>query len=306
MANDVGAEDIPLSYAQWVRAVWKFIGPSGRTPDPRGVVTAADIEFERGNTRGVLGTIARGVGLGDEGINRDETAEQLQLRNVLALRPAAQLTREPVPVRVPVTRPNAPLGSTRPPPPETAPRPVQGASGNQFEEFLRLFAMANGFGFGDVGNALGDFASILGNVRGVLGQGTQMVPTQFLAGPAGRAVIGGAAGAGIFEGAANLFGGGGKGGPTALQRIRSDAGRSVTRRQIIAMARNCGLDVAASTLSTSVENICEVVAKGMPRRGRGISSRDMSRTRSTLGKLNTMQRSLSGLCPTPRRRSTKR
>lgn len=160
--------------------------------------------------------------------------------------------------------------------------------------------------FGDITGALGEFSSILGNVSNIMGRPAQA--QGFIAGPIARGVLGGAAGAGIFEGASNLlgFGGNGNGGPTALQRIKSDAGRNVTRRQVIAMARNCGLDIAASTLNTSVTNVCEVVSKGMPRRSRGISSRDMTRTRSTLSKLNTMQRSLSGICPSPRRRAPAR
>ena len=162
------------------------------------------------------------------------------------------------------------------------------------------------FGFGDIGSALGDFAGIVQNVRGIMGQGTQMVPTQFSALPPAVRGIGGAIGGGVVgAGITGLFSGGDRG-PTALQRIKADAGRNITRRQIIAMARTCGLDQTASMLNTSMENVCELVSKGMPRRGRGISSRDMARTRSTLGKLNTMQRSLSSLCPPARRRAPSR
>ena len=230
--------------------------------------------------------------------------EEQQRANVLALRPAAQITREPVPVRVSLDGTNAPPGPTLSPPPETAPRPVQGANRSQLDEFARLYAMA--FGFGNIADALGDFAGIVSNVRGIMGGGTQMVPTQFSALPPVVRGIGGAVGGGVVgAGVASLFAGG-NGEPTALQRIKADAGRNITRRQIIAMARTCGLDQTASMLNTSMENVCELVSKGMPRRGRGISSRDMTRTRSTLNKLNTMQRSLSSLCPPARRRAPAR
>ena len=159
------------------------------------------------------------------------------------------------------------------------------------------------FGFGDFSSALGDFAGIVQNVRGIMGTGTQMAPSTFSALPPIAKEIGAGVGAQLLtSGAGKLFGAGG-GGPSPLQRIKAAAGRNISRRQIIAMARTCGLDQTSSMLNAPLADVCELVSKGMPRRGRGISSRDMARTRSTLGKLNTMQRSLSGICPSPRRRA---
>ncbi len=164
------------------------------------------------------------------------------------------------------------------------------------------------FGFSDITGALGELSGIVRGVQGIMGAGgtTQVMPAAFVAGPAVRAIGGGVAGGALGSAVTSFFGGNGNG--TALQRIKADAGRPISRRQVINMARVCGLEQTADTLNTSVSNVCEVVSKGMPRRSRGISSRDMSRTRSTLGKLNTMQRSLSGICPTrraPRRRVCK-
>ena len=162
-------------------------------------------------------------------------------------------------------------------------------------------------GFANITGALGELSGLVGNVGSLLGrggtQGAPVIQAGFV-GPAVRAIGGVVGGGAVGAGLTSLLGGNGNG--TALQRIKADAGRSITRAQVIRMARVCGLDVTARTLNSSVENICEVVAKGMPRRGRGISSRDMSRTRSTLSKLNTMQRSLSSLCPPSRRRSPRR
>jgi len=281
-------------YVAWLRAVYNFIGPSGTTPDPRGVVTPADIEFEATNRFGVLGTIRNRVF--PDRTPAEVQADEQQLANILALRPAAQETREPVPVEITPTP--TPPGEVFGPP-----EPVQDAGDPQIDEFLRLFTMADFFG--NIQSSLGEFNSILGNVGGLLGRGAPQA-AGFLAGPVGRAVIGGAAGAGIFEGASSLLGFGGNGNGTALQRIKADAKRNVTRKKVVQMARVCGLEQTASTLNTSVTNVCEVVAQGMPRRSRGISSRDMARTRSTLGKLNTMQRSLGSLCTTPRRRAPSR
>jgi len=254
----------------------------------------------------------RNITSGDERVDRqleEELEQALALRFLrLQERPAAQLTREPVPVP-----PLVPPGPVPTPAPIAAPEASQEArersevpiqpdttDTTDLEEFLRM-----AFGFSDITGALGELSGLVSGVGNLLGRSTQAAPVgAFVAGPAVRAIGGAVGGGAIGAGITSFFGGNGNG--TALQRIKSDAGRSVSRSQVIRMARVCGLDVTASTLNTSVSNVCEVVSKGMPRRGRGISSRDMSRTRSTLGKLNTMQRSLSSLCPPARRRSPTR
>lgn len=249
-------------------------------------------------------SVAQAIAENEARIAQEEAA---QLANVLALRPPAQLTREPVPIRVPVEGTIAPPSPTPPPPPETAPGPVQAPGPSQLDEFARLYAMA--FGFSDITGALGELTSLVSGVQGLMGS-TQTAPVAMTfapaVAPAVRAIGGGVVGGALGGAVSSFFGGNGNG--TALQRIKADAGRPISRRQVINMARVCGLEQTAATLNTSVSNVCEVVSKGMPRRSRGISSRDMARTRSTLGKLNTMQRSLSGICPTrraPRRRVCK-
>ena len=291
-------------YVAWVRSVYNYVRGAGLPPDPRGIVTPADIAFEGRNTGGVLGTIAWRLRGREVLSDADRQAQEIQTAALLNLRPAAQLTREPVPIPVSVPGPPTPPGPTPTVPPEIAPRPVQAPARSDLEEFARLLGMANGFG--DIGNILGELSGLVGNVGNAFGRPAQAFPMAFSALPPAVRAIGGAVGGGVVgAGVAGLLGGGGGGAPTALQRIKADSGRNVTRKTVIRMARTCGLEMTAQILNTDVTLICEVVSKGMPRRGRGISSRDMSRTRSTLGKLNSMQRSLSGLCPTPRRRRTK-
>ena len=249
----------------------------------------------------------RNITSGDERVDRQLEEELEQALALRFLRPAAQLTREPVPI--PPLAPPSPVSTPAPiVQPEASQEarersevPIQPDTGDT-TDLERILAMA--FGFSDITGALGELSGLVSGVSGLLGRSTQAAPVGFAAGPAVRA-IGGAVGGGMIGGAVtSFFGGNGNG--TALQRIKADAGRGVSRAQVIRMARVCGLDVTASTLNTSVSNVCEVVSKGMPRRGRGISARDMSRTRSTLGKLNTMQRSLSSLCPPARRRAPSR
>ena len=300
---ELEATNFPITpWAGFIRGIQDFIAGSGPV-DPRGVVTPADIAFEQRNTRGVLGTIAWRLRGRRELSDAERAADEIQTAALLSLRPAAQLTREPVPVRVPVVGATSPPGTTPSVTPETAPGPVQAPARSDLEEFARLLGMANGFG--DIGNILGELSGLVGNVGGVFGRQAQAFPMAFSALPPAVRAIGGAVGGGVVgAGITGLLGGNG-GAPTPLQRIKADSGRNVSRKTVIRMARTCGLEMTAQILSTDVTLICEVVSKGMPRRGRGISSRDMSRTRSTLGKLNSMQRSLSGLCPTPRRRRSK-
>ena len=77
---------------------------------------------------------------------------------------------------------------------------------------------------------------------------------------------------------------------------RAPARRRLPRKQIITAARHCGIQVAAATFGLSVEEVCAVIARGAPRRRRGISAADMRRTRSTLRKMQTMRKSLKALC----------
>jgi len=294
-----------FSPAQFIgRIIGTNLFGGGPSPPPPPPPSAADVTpvFLRG----------RSFTSGDETVDRQLEQDLEQALALRFLRPAAQLTREPVPVRV--SPPAAPAPT---PAPIVAPEPSQEArersevvvpeENGVIHEIERIFAMADGFS--SITGALGELSGLVSGVGGLLGrglsstQGAPVIQAGFV-GPAIRAIGGVAGGAALGSAVTGFFGNGGNG--TALQRIKADAGRSITRAQVIRMARVCGLDVTARTLNSSVENVCEVVAKGMPRRGRGISSRDMSRTRSTLSKLNTMQRSLSSLCPPTRRRSPRR
>ena len=78
-------------------------------------------------------------------------------------------------------------------------------------------------------------------------------------------------------------------GATALQTIQVATGRRVTRNQVMAAVRGCGIDMAAATFNVPPEVICQVVIQRGTRRSRGISAADMRRTRSTLRKICSLQ-----------------
>ena len=216
---------------------------------------------------------------------RERQQEFEQAANLLALRPAAQLTREPVPVRVrpPITAPVS-----------VVPREAAQVTREPVPVETEEKDMANGFELLPFLNTVGQTAQALG---GLFGGARASAPAPMML--TGAGVVRGAAS--VASGANFLGFGGGNG--TPLQRARDATGRGVSRKQIILAARHCGLEVASETFGISVTDVCMVVAKGMPRRSRGISSTDMRRTRSTLTKMNTMTKSLRGLCPPARRRS---
>ena len=114
--------------------------------------------------------------------------------------------------------------------------------------------------------------------------GGSIMPTALfgrLGGPIARGLGGIAAGVGIG----------------AILQSASDAtGRRVTRREIINAARHCGIEIAAQSFGLDVHDVCAIVAKGMPRRRRGISAADLRRTRSTLRKIQGMRKDLKPLC----------
>lgn len=93
---------------------------------------------------------------------------------------------------------------------------------------------------------------------------------------------------------------------TPLQVLQACAkrttGRSISKKGVKAMARNCGLHQTAATLGCTLEVVCMVVSSPTRRRT-GISSADMRKTRSTIGKVTRMYDSLPKRSAA-RRRST--
>lgn len=75
-----------------------------------------------------------------------------------------------------------------------------------------------------------------------------------------------------------------------------------TRKSIINGAKHCGIDVTAQMYGLNPMDVCAIVAKGMPRRRRGISASDVRRTRSTLCKINNLYH----MMPTRGSRTTRR
>ncbi len=79
------------------------------------------------------------------------------------------------------------------------------------------------------------------------------------------------------------------------------ANPGATAKKIIRTARQCGIDLAAATFGLDAMSICFLIAETPTRRRRGISAADITRTRATIRKVN----SLKELCPPATRRRRK-
>ncbi len=79
------------------------------------------------------------------------------------------------------------------------------------------------------------------------------------------------------------------------------ANPGATAKKIIRTARQCGIELAAATFGLDAMSVCFLIAETPTRRRRGISAADITRTRATIRKVN----SLKELCPPATRRRRK-
>lgn len=73
-----------------------------------------------------------------------------------------------------------------------------------------------------------------------------------------------------------------------LRKIQMNIGKRISRAQIRQLIRRVGPEAAAVALGVSVAELIQVDATTPARRARGISARDIRRTKSTLRKLSSL------------------
>ena len=170
-----------------------------------------------------------------------------------------------------------------------------------------------------LGPALTALAPLAGQVSPALGTIVRAVGAGFSAPsvapapliPAAAPVLSGAAravGSGVVSGVvSSLFGGSsssGSGGrlKSILDAASQAAGKRITSRQIVQSVRSIGIQATADALGISAEDVAFVFVARRRRRARGISAADLRRTRSTLRKVRSIERSLGMHHPTRTRR----
>ena len=89
--------------------------------------------------------------------------------------------------------------------------------------------------------------------------------------------------------------------------VRLPNGRFINRRSVVSIAKRIGIDAAAVGLFITAAEVAELIVEdaAAPRRVRGITGADIRATRRTLGKIRSIERQLSGICP-PRRAPARR
>jgi len=74
------------------------------------------------------------------------------------------------------------------------------------------------------------------------------------------------------------------------------------RRSAILLARELGISAAAVALGITVIELAEIVSRGQPRRRRGITASQISTTKATIRRVNSLHRAIADVCPPPARR----
>ena len=86
---------------------------------------------------------------------------------------------------------------------------------------------------------------------------------------------------------------------TALQYInqvlRASCRKGTSYKRLLDAVRSCGIDAIANQIGVEPAIICQAIIDRPRRRRRGISAADLARTRSTVRKINSMQRQLKAL-----------
>jgi hypothetical protein len=149
-----------------------------------------------------------------------------------------------------------------------------------------------------VGNVAGQvLPAIVGarRVNGAIGGATPLEPGMVMPTAwAGMLPAVGAVGGMVVRGAARLA--------PILAKIAARVGRRVSVKAAVALARRVGPTAAAVALGISAEEMLELITADTlrVRRRRGISARDISKTRSTIRKVASVASLIQTACP-PRR-----
>lgn len=91
-----------------------------------------------------------------------------------------------------------------------------------------------------------------------------------------------------------------------LPRIGLAAGRTFGsakfRRSALVLAKELGISAAAIALGITVLELAEIIARGTPRRRRGITARQISTTKATIRRIDSLNRAIAKVCPPASRR----
>jgi len=172
-----------------------------------------------------------------------------------------------------------------------------------------------------IGNLIGAVAPILGGIFGgapgaALGSVIGKVadprraftqPTGFLpqsgprgsqTGPTGSGpgvLVGGSAVLTMARGVVGFIAG-------LLARASATLGKRITRAGVLSLSREVGLVTAATALGLTAVEVAQIIASKPRRRRRGITASQISTTKATLRRIQSLDRAIAKACPPPAHR----
>jgi hypothetical protein len=153
-------------------------------------------------------------------------------------------------------------------------------------EFLKRFARDERGGF-SIGGFLGGLAKgVLGAIP-IIGPAITAGFTQPRISIPGPTVI--------QAGLPSIFG-------RAVAPLLGAAARRIDRRKAVLLARELGIAAAAAALGITALELAELLVSAPRRRRRGITASQISTTKATIRRIDSLNRSIAAVCPPPARR----
>lgn len=87
-----------------------------------------------------------------------------------------------------------------------------------------------------------------------------------------------------------------------LARASATIGKRITRAGVLSLSREVGLVAAATALGLTAVEVAQIIATKPRRRRRGITASQISTTKSTLRRIQSLDRAIAKACPPPAHR----
>lgn len=125
--------------------------------------------------------------------------------------------------------------------------------------------------------------------------GSQRGPTVLTGGSGPGTLVGGSAVVTMARGAIGFIAG-------LLARASATLGKRITRSGVLSLSREVGLVTAATALGLTAVEIAQIIASKPRRRRRGITASQISTTKATLRRIQSLDRAIAKACPPPAHR----
>ncbi len=87
-----------------------------------------------------------------------------------------------------------------------------------------------------------------------------------------------------------------------LARASATLGKRINRAGVLSLTREVGIVAAATALGLTAVEVAQIIAAKPTRRRRGITASQITTTKATMRRLDSLNRAIASACPPPRRR----